>query len=267
MSECNDRGLQLIQNRTPVLSDRDAVLQIHSLETFGTSDGPGIRLVVFIQGCPFRCVFCHNPDSQALHSSGAKELPLAELLERLEKQRPYFRGKGGVTFSGGEPTMQANTLLTYLPAIRRAGFHVALDTCGAIYTPAVNQVYDLSDLVILDVKHIDPAWHRKVTGRPIGNVLKNAAYREQSGKPLWLRYVLVPGYTDQPEFLEQWGQTFTGYHSVERVELLPYHTLGVHKYAELGRVYPLAGAQRPNAGKVNTAEAIFRKYFANVVVH
>jgi pyruvate formate lyase activating enzyme len=242
-------------------------LRIHSLETFGTSDGPGIRLVVFTQGCTFDCLYCHNPDSQAINRQTAKELPLPELLERLEKQRAYFKNKGGLTFSGGEPTVQAAALLEYLPAVQQAGFHTAVDTCGAIFNSQVNQVYDLADLVILDVKHIEPAWHKKITGHAIDPVLKNAAYRESIGKPLWLRYVLVPGYTDQPEYLEQWGQTFTGYQCLERVEILPYHTLGVHKYAEMGRDYPLAGVVPPGAEQVEAAASIFQKYFKNVVVH
>lgn len=244
-----------------------AVLRIHSLETFGTSDGPGIRLVVFIQGCPLRCLYCHNPDSQALTSKSAADLPLADLLERLEKQRPYFKNRGGVTFSGGEPTVQAGALLEYLPAVREAGYHIALDTCGAIYNDRVNQLYDLSDLIILDVKHIDPEWHRRITGSPLDPVLKNAAYREQTGKPMWLRYVLVPGYTDQPQYLEQWGKVFGDYKSVERVEILPYHTLGVHKYTEMGRDYPLVGVETPTNEQVEQAAQVLKKYFANVVVH
>ena len=243
------------------------MLRIHSLETFGTSDGPGIRLVVFTQGCLFRCLYCHNPDSLPVHSQTARDLSLAELLDHLEKQRPYFRQKGGLTFSGGEPTLQADALLEYLPAIRRAGFNVALDTCGALFNEKVQRVYDQTDLVILDVKHIDPVWHQRITGQDNVNVLKNAAWREQSGKPLWLRYVLVPGYTDQPEYLHQWAQTFSPYRSLERVEILPYHTLGVHKYAQLGRTYALAGVQPPAPAAVEAAADIFRAYFEQVVVH
>lgn len=244
-----------------------AVLRIHSIETFGTSDGPGIRLVVFTQGCPFRCVYCHNPDSQDSITSTSQELPLPELLDRLEKQRPYFKKKGGVTFSGGEPTVQVQALLEYLPAIKAAGYHTALDTCGAVFTDSTRRLYDLTDLIILDVKHIDPVWHEKITGRSIEPVLQNAIYREQTGKPLWLRYVLAPGFTDQPEYLELWARTFSTYQSVERVELLPYHTLGVHKYAELEREYAMAGVHPPSVEQVDAAADIFRKYFKNVVVH
>ncbi len=244
-----------------------ANLRIHSLETFGTSDGPGIRLVVFTQGCLFRCLYCHNPDSQNLVSELARDLPVSELLEQLENQRPYFKHAGGVTFSGGEPTVQAETLLQYVPQLQKAGFHVVLDTCGAIVNDAVRALYDLVDLVILDVKHIDPTWHQKLTGHTNNNVLANALHREKLHKPLWLRYVLVPGYTDQPEFLEQWAVHFQPYQSVERVEILPYHTLGVHKYEKLGREYALAGVEPPTAVQIETAALIFRRYFNQVIIH
>lgn len=242
-------------------------LRIHSIETFGTADGPGIRLVVFTQGCLFRCLYCHNPDSQPIESDAAHELKLDDLLLRLENERPYFKQTGGVTFSGGEPTVQAKTLLEFFPAISAARFHITLDTCGAIHDQTVRSLYDQTDLVILDVKHIDPEKHLQLTGHSIDTVLANAAYRESTHKPLWLRYVLVPGYTDQLEALEKWAQTFTQYQSVERVELLPYHTLGVHKYAQLGRPYPLVGVQPPTAEQIHQAEVILKQYFKQVVTH
>lgn len=242
-------------------------LKIHSIETFGTADGPGIRLVVFVQGCLFRCLYCHNPDSQPLKSSDASDLKLEDLLQRLENQRPYFTQRGGVTFSGGEPTTQASVLLEFLPAIQAAGFHVALDTCGAIHDEIVRQIYNLVDLVILDVKHIDPQKHQQLTGHSIDTVLQNAAYRESIDKPIWLRYVLVPGYTDQEKDVEKWCQTFTHYQSLERVELLPYHTLGVHKYAQLGRPYPLTGVKPPNLKQIEQTANIMKKYFKKVIIH
>lgn len=242
-------------------------LKIHSIETFGTGDGPGIRLVVFTQGCLFRCVYCHNPDSQDLATAEMQDLSLAELLELLEKERPYFGIKGGVTFSGGEPTVQADKILEYLPRIQAAGFNVALDTCGGIWSESVNRLYDQTELIILDVKHIDPAWHLKLTGQSNLTVLKNAAYREQTGKPMWLRYVLVPGWTDQPEFLHEWAKTFKDYKTVTRVEILPYHTLGIYKYRQLGRSYQLEGVEPPTLAQIQTAEAIFQEYFPRGVVH
>lgn len=239
---------------------------VHSIETFGTHDGPGIRLVVFTQGCLFACAYCHNPDSQTLKSDQAKQVSTAEILQLLEKEKPYFGGQGGLTVSGGEPTVQAADLLELFQAVKLAGFHITLDTCGAIYNQAVNQVYDLADVVMLDVKHIDDVWHQKLTGHSNVNVLKNAAYREKTGQSLWLRYVLVPGWTDQPEYLEAWAKHFRDFKSIERVEILPYHTLGVYKYAELGLPYKLAGVEPATKKQAQQAKQIFDQYLTNVVI-
>lgn len=242
------------------------MLNIHSIETFGTHDGPGIRLVVFLQGCMMRCVYCHNPDTQVLISAAAKPYSSEQILELLEKQRPYFGAKGGLTVSGGEPTLQAEGLIDLFTKAKAAGFHLSLDTNGAIYTDAVHQLYDLTDLVILDVKHINDKQHRKLTNISNDVVLKNAAYREQSGKPMWLRYVLVPGWTDQPEYLEAWAKHFAGYTTIERVEILPYHTLGVHKYKALNMPYALEGVETPSSHIVQLAENIFKQYLPQVIV-
>lgn len=242
------------------------MLRVHSIETFGAHEGPGIRLVVFLQGCPLRCLYCHNPDTQPCEQAAAKFYSNEQILELLEKERPYFANKGGLTVSGGEPTLQAPALLELFPLVRERGFHVAIDTNGVIFTPQVNALYDITDLVILDVKHIDDAWHRRLTGSGNHNVLLNAEYREHSGKPMWLRYVLVPGWSDQPEFLEQWARHFEGYKTVERVEILPYHTLGVHKYAALGRPYGLTGVLPPSKTKVEAARRLFAAHLDNVIV-
>lgn len=242
------------------------MLDVHSVETFGTHDGPGIRLVLFLQGCPLRCLYCHNPDTQACRGEQARRYSTAQVLELLERERPYFVGGGGLTVSGGEPTLQAEGLLELFAAAGEGGFHRALDTNGAIWSEAVNRLYDLTDLVILDVKHIDDGRHRLLTGAGNRNVLRNAAYRERSGRPLWLRYVLVPGWTDQHAHLERWARHFAGYRSVERVELLPYHTLGVHKYAALKLPYALEGVAPPTAEQVAAARVVFERYLGHVVV-
>jgi pyruvate formate lyase activating enzyme len=242
------------------------MLRVHSIETFGAHEGPGIRLVVFLQGCPLRCLYCHNPDTQPCDEASAKFYSNEQILELLEKERPYFVRKGGLTVSGGEPTLQTPALLELFPLVRERGFHVAIDTNGVIFTPQVNALYDMTDLVILDVKHIDDGWHRKLTGSGNQNVLRNAEYRERSGKPMWLRYVLVPGWSDQPEFLKQWAQHFADYKTVERVEILPYHTLGVHKYAALGRPYLLEGVAPPSRHRVEQARQIFAEHLINTTV-
>lgn len=242
------------------------MLRLHSIETFGTHDGPGIRLVLFTQGCPMRCVYCHNPDTQALQTESSKEYSTEEILELLEKQRPYFGKTGGLTVSGGEPTVQTEALIELFAAAKEKGFHLALDTNGIFFNDAVRKLYDLTDLVILDVKHINDVWHRKVTGASNVPVLQNAAYRDQTGKPLRLRYVLVPGWTDQPEYIEQWAQTFQSYTTIERVEILPYHTLGVHKYKALCMPYALEGVEPPVAESIEHTRLVMQQYLPNVIV-
>ncbi len=242
------------------------MLNIHSIETFGTHDGPGIRLVVFTQGCLFRCVYCHNPDTQAMATDKMLRLSSEDILDRLEKQKPYFKKKGGLTLSGGEPTIQAEGVLDLLEKAQAAGFHTCLDTCGAVFNDQVQQIYDLSDVVMLDVKHIDDVWHKKLTGMSNQTVLQNAAYREKTGKELWLRYVLVPGWTDQPEFVEAWAKYFAPFTTVARVEILPYHTLGVYKYQELGRKYLLDGVEPPTGMQVEAVKKVFEKHLGEKVV-
>lgn len=242
------------------------MLKIHSLDTFGTHDGPGIRLVIFVQGCPFRCVYCHNPDTQVLKTSEMQLISTAEILELLEKEKSYFSQTGGLTISGGEPTLQAAALIELFQECKKHGFSTCLDTCGAIFDQTVNELYDLTDVVMLDVKHINPAWHQKITGANNENTLKNALYREQSAKELWLRYVLVPGWSDQLEYLEAWAKYFTAYQAVKRVEIIPYHKLGVYKYEALGRKYELEGVPLPSKEEINRAETIFRKYLGDKVV-
>lgn len=242
------------------------MLKIHSLDTFGTHDGPGIRLVIFVQGCLFRCVYCHNPDTQDLETDKMKTMETAEIIELLEKERSYFGQTGGLTISGGEPTLQTEALIELFKECKKHGFNTCLDTCGAVINQTVHDLYDLTDVVMLDVKHIDLVWHQKLTKTSNENVLKNAAYREQSGKEMWLRYVLVPGWTDQPEHLEAWAKYFAVNKTVKRVELIPYHKLGVFKYQALGRKYELANVEPPSKLEINKAEVIFRKYLEDKVV-
>lgn len=248
------------------MTDSNHRLRVHSIETFGTHDGPGIRLVLFLQGCPFRCVYCHNPDTQPGWTSESQWYSIPQVLELLEKQRPYFGSNGGLTVSGGEPTAQADLLIELFKQAKARGFHLALDTNGGIYSKYVNQLYDLTDLVILDVKHINNSWHKKVTGTTNSNVLKNALYREKSGKKMWLRYVLVPGWTDQRKYLQEWAAYFAGFDCIERVEILPYHTFGVHKYEALGLPNPLEGVEPPSTEVVELAESIFKQQLPNVII-
>lgn len=242
------------------------MLRLHSIETFGTHDGPGIRLVLFTQGCNMRCLYCHNPDTQPMDNDQSRLWSTAELLELLERQRNYFNNGGGLTVSGGEPVLQARALTDLFQACRQAGIHTCLDTSGSVFNKDTRRLYELTDLVLLDVKHIDPHWHERLTGMSNELALANAAHREQSGQEMWLRYVLVPEYSDQPEHLHAWGQHFATYKSVTRVELLPYHELGKHKYQLLGRKYELEHIKPPTAEQVEAATIILREYFGSKLI-
>ena len=241
-----------------------ASLRVHSLETMGAQDGPGLRLVVFTQGCHMRCVYCHNPDTLSLE--GGSVIAVDELVARALRQKRYFGTNGGVTISGGEPTLHRESLLLLFRALHAEGIHTCLDTNGLIFDDALKALYAETDLVLLDIKHIDDAAHRRLTGVSNEVPLQAAAYRESTGKPLWLRYVLVPGWSDQPEFLEAWANHFSTYKSVERVEILPYHQLGVHKWSSLGMTYKLEGVQPPDQAARERAKSIFSRHLANVVV-
>lgn len=238
------------------------MLNIHSIETFGTHEGPGIRLVLFLQGCNMRCLYCHNPDTQPLR--GGEKMGIKKILALLENEKAYFSEKGGLTVSGGEPTIQARELVKLFKEVKEKGIHTALDTNGSIINDDVKNLYKLTDLVVLDVKHIDNEWHKKITGMGNENVLASAHYREESRKAMWLRYVLVPGYSDQAKYIDEWGKYFHNYKSVERVEIIPYHTLGAHKYEAMGMKYELEDVVPPTVEQIEKARRILEKYFGKV---
>ena len=203
-------------------------LRVHSYESFGAVDGPGIRLVVFLQGCPLRCLFCHNPDTWP--EEGGTETPVGEVVRRALRMRPYLGRSGGVTFSGGEPLLQAEAVLEATRALQAQGLHVALDT------PAALAALDAADLVLLDVKSPTPEGFRAVTGAdpaPYWNVL---AHLRATGKPLWVRQVVAQGLNDTPAEKAATRALLEGL-NVQRVDRLPYHELGVHKYEALGIPY------------------------------
>ncbi|TVR12570.1 MAG: pyruvate formate lyase-activating protein [Planctomycetota bacterium] len=215
-------------------------LRIHSMTTLGCADGPGLRLVVFTQGCPLDCGYCHNPDTRS--GRGGTALSLADFAHRVRRTQAYFGAHGGVTFSGGEPLAQAAAILPMLQWCREQGIHTVVDTAGFVLSAAVRALVDAVDMVILDVKHSQPEGFRQLTGGELSRTLDFLDYCSEQEKPLWIRQVIVPTITDDPEQVQGLGDLLCSGRrrsSIARVELLPYHRMGLHKYQEMGMEYPL----------------------------
>lgn len=231
---------------------------IHSFESFGTVDGPGIRFVVFMQGCPMRCLYCHNPDTWK--GGVGKSFTAEEVAKTALKYKSYFTGGGGVTVSGGEPLLQAEFVTELFKILKRAGVHTALDTSGILFNEGEPHKFDellsVTDLVMLDIKHIDDTEHKKLTAHSNKSVLAFAKYLSDTGKPTWIRHVLVPGITDNDEYLSRLAEFVSTLKTVEKVEVLPYHNMGEVKYKNLGLDYPLKGTLPPEKERVLNAKRI-----------
>lgn len=212
--------------------------RIHSIETFGTLDGPGVRFVSFLQGCPMRCAFCHNPDTWSPNAPVKFEMTARELLEKALRYKSYIKN-GGVTLSGGEPLMQAQFAAEFFELCHENGIHTALDTSGAVIDEFTLPLLKNTDLVLLDIKTEDEDFAPKYTGMTLENNRRFQKMVEDAGIPMWIRHVIVPGITDTQESLEKVSARIAKAQGVERVELLPYHTMGVYKYKELGLKYRL----------------------------
>ena len=212
---------------------------IHSIESFGTVDGPGVRFVVFFQGCPMRCLYCHNPDTRA---HGGTEYTANEIIGKMLRNISFYE-TGGITASGGEPLLQLPFLIELFSLAKREGIHTALDTSGITFnkddTHLFDRLMEVCDLVMLDIKHIDNDMHIHLTGSPNTNPLNFLEYLEKKGKRVWVRHVIVPEITYKEEYLVRLGSHLKGYTCVDKIEVLPYHTLGVNKYEGLGIDYPL----------------------------
>ena len=232
----------------------------------GTFDGPGLRFVVFLQGCNFRCLYCANPDTIDVEGE-SKPTSEYDILKQVTDMKPFYGKRGGVTFSGGEPTFQAEALLPLVQAIKEQGIHVCIDSNGGIWNPSVEALMREVDLVLLDVKQANCSRHESLTGRSNAQTLRTAEWLEQNGKPFWLRYVLVPGYSDMEEDIRLLGEKLGGYKMIERVELLPYHTLGVHKYEAMGQEYQLKGVKENTPAQIDRAAELLKEYFPMVVVN
>lgn len=231
----------------------------------GTYDGPGLRLVVFLQGCPFRCLYCANPDTIEVGSGTPTDAE--EILRMAVSQKPFYGRRGGITFSGGEPTLQAEALLPLFRSLREAGIHICLDSNGGVWNEHVEELLSLTDLVLLDVKEFNDARHRALTSRSNTQTLRTAAWLREHDRPFWLRYVLVPGYSDFEEDIRALGCHFADYSNLQRVEILPYHRLGVHKYEAMGWDYALQGVIENTPEQLSQAHRLFEEYFPLVVVN
>ena len=221
--------------------------RIHSWESMGLVDGPGIRTVVFLQGCRLRCRYCHNPDTWELCGKGTLESP-EETADRLMRFKPYYGTDGGVTFSGGEPLLQKEFLTEVLALCKSRGIHTCLDTAGA-GCGGYGEILKNTDLVLLDVKHYTPEGYKAITGQSMDAYAEFLETVQSMEIPLWLRHVVVPGLTDGEDHLAGLAEYIKGIRNVKRVELLPYHVLGVPKYHAMGIPYPLEGVPPMDAGE------------------
>ncbi|MBR5796303.1 MAG: pyruvate formate lyase-activating protein [Erysipelotrichaceae bacterium] len=232
---------------------------IHSEESFGTVDGPGLRYVVFLQGCPMRCLFCHNPDTWKMQDG--KQVEPQEIIDRFLKNQSFYRN-GGITVTGGEPLLQIDFLISLFTLAKQYDIHTCIDTSGItyqdtdVYRSKLDELLKLTDLVMLDIKHIHPDKHLHLTKQKNDNILKFAKYLESKKIPLWIRHVVVPGITDNPDDLMDLGRFIGTLSNLKALDVLPYHTMGVNKYKELGLTYPLEGVEALSKEKAMEA----RKY-------
>ena len=235
---------------------------VHSLESFGSVDGPGVRYVIFLQGCRMRCQFCHNPDTWDPKDPGAAAYTSEELLEKVERCRGYWGKRGGITVSGGEPLLQLDFLLELFTKAKERGIHTCIDTAGNPFTreePFFSRFQELmvvTDLLLVDIKEMDKGRHKALTGVQNDNILDMLRYLDEIHKPVWIRHVLVPERTALEEDLIALRAFLDTLHNVERVEVLPYHTMGVFKWEKLGIPYPLEGIAPPTAAQIARAREI-----------
>lgn len=230
---------------------------LHSVESGAAVDGPGMRFVFFMAGCLFRCVYCHNPDTWKLHNG--RRITVEDAMAEIRSYGGFLRMAGGVTISGGEPLMQAPFVGELFRQIKsELGLHTALDTQGYLHASVDDAWFDAVDLVLLDIKHIDPDAYLRLTAQPLQPTLDFAHRLKRLNKPIWLRYVLVPGWTDGPDDIAKLADFVADLGPiVERVEVLPFHQMGTHKWEQLGMNYPLAGAPTPTPEATDAARAIF----------
>lgn len=234
--------------------------RVHSIETFGSVDGPGVRFVIFLAGCDMRCQFCHNPDTW--DGQSGTEYTVQELIEKAWRYHSYWGEDGGITVSGGEPLLQLDFLIKLFEKAKEKGIHTVVDTSGNPFSrqepffSKFQKLLSLTDLFLLDIKQIDEQEHRKLTGKSNENILDMAKYLSEREKPVWIRHVLVPQGSDREEYLYRLKEFLDTLGNVERTEVLPYHTMGIYKWEKLGLDYPLKGIEPPTEERIRQAKRI-----------
>ena len=234
--------------------------RVHSIETFGSVDGPGVRFVLFLKGCNLRCRYCHNVDTWDPQTDNLKSAD--EILENAERYREYWGDEGGITVSGGEPLLQIAFLIDFFRKAKAAGINTCIDTAlqpfsrEEAFFAKFRELMNYTDLLLVDIKHINREEHIKLTGRPNDNIKDAMKYLSEISKPIWIRHVLVPGITDNDEYLRETRAFIDGLDNVKKVEVLPYHSMGAYKFEELGIEYSLKGVDPPSKERIENAEKI-----------
>ena len=240
---------------------------VHSIETCGTVDGPGLRYVIFLQGCPMRCQYCHNPDTWQPNTG--QKMTVDETLEKFYHNTAFYKN-GGVTVTGGEPMMQMDFLIELFEKLHQDGVHTCIDTSGIMFQPnnqklmeKIEKLMSLTDLVMLDIKHIDNEKHKELTAHSNENILEFARYLDKKGIPIWIRHVIVPGITLYQEYLERLGEFMATLSNVKALDVLPYHSMGKTKYESLNMEYPLGDTREATKAEAAAAKNIILRAYKN----
>ncbi|WP_304684302.1 pyruvate formate-lyase-activating protein [Ileibacterium valens] len=245
------------------MSENTKLGAVHSIETFGSVDGPGVRYVIFLQGCQMRCKYCHNADTWKILSP---DQSADEVLKKALRYKSYWKKNGGITVSGGEPLLQMDFVIDLFEKAKKKGIHTALDTSGQPFNRSpefikkFDRLMNVCDLVLLDIKHINSNKHKLLTSHPNENILDLASYLNEIYKPVWIRHVLVPGITDDPDDLFALNEFLESLENIERVEVLPYHSMGAYKWKNLNMEYPLEGVGAPSDESIMQARKILNAY-------
>lgn len=233
---------------------------VHSIETFGSVDGPGLRYILFLKGCRLRCAFCHNADTWDLNSKDQRSAD--QILDHAERYRSYWGNEGGITVSGGEPLLQMDFLIELFKKAKQRNINTCIDTAGEPFTKEgewftkFEELMHYTDILLVDIKHIDRNKHIRLTGKPNDNILEMFHYLSDINKPIWIRQVLVPGWTDDIEDLKKTRAFIETLSNVKKIEILPYHNMGAYKWEKLGMKYPLEGVEAPDKDSIELADKV-----------